>query len=137
MGFSDQTWRLAWRAFLFTGKCEGMEVVLTSRSNGAPANISSMFGYTLGTLNCCARFFARSTMISQSLTTSMKGCEVRFGRYEPETLPQPISPTRILPLGNVVEFAARRFGATPMAVPRTAVSLRNWRRSIVLFGFIV
>src|SRR5436190_697204 len=84
------------QAFLLTGKCEGIDVVLTSKSKGTPASISSMFGYTFGTLNCSARFFARSIFISHTLTTSIKGCFVRFGKYEPETLPQPISPTRIL-----------------------------------------
>src|SRR5438128_6610252 len=80
IGFSDQTWRFACRAFLLTGKCDGIDVVFTNRSKGTPASISSIFGYTLGTLNCSARFLARSTMISHTLTTSMNGCEVRFGK---------------------------------------------------------
>src|SRR5689334_22200454 len=111
-----------------------MEVVLTSKSKGTPASISSILGYTFGTLFSRARFLARSIMMSHTLTTSMKGCDVRFGRYEPDTLPHPISPTRIFPPGNAlaagVDCALNKFGATPIAAPRTAVSLRNRRRSI-------
>src|SRR5215813_2505149 len=48
IGFSDQTCRFACSAFLFTGKCDGIDVVFTSKSNGTPAGISSLFGYTSG-----------------------------------------------------------------------------------------
>src|SRR5438874_5278064 len=93
-----------------------------------------MFGYTFGTLNFSALFFARERMMSQTLTTSIKGFEVRFGRYDPETLPQPISPTRIFPLGKLLapeaDSARKTLGPAARAAPANPVFFRNSRRWI-------
>src|SRR4051812_9865794 len=79
---------------------------------------------------------------SHKLTTSIKGLLVRFGRYAPETLPQPINPTLIfLPspggFGLSSAFAdARSPGDNPMKALATVVSLMKFRRLIGRVSFM-
>src|SRR4051794_35888077 len=71
-----------------------------------------MCGYQCGTLNCSARFFALSGLMSQTLTTSTKGDWVKTGRYWPETLPHPITAVRIF-FGGSAENKLPEAAAAP------------------------
>ena len=95
IGFSLQTCLPACIAWRLSRSCSCMSVRLTIRSNGAPASSLSMCGYWLGILNFSAWALARSGMMSQALTSSTCGHFDRCGRYMCETLPQPITPTRM------------------------------------------
>src|SRR5262245_40334428 len=77
-------------------------------------------------------------MMSHVLTTSTNGDSLRCGKYRFDTLPQPITPTRIfLPLlddgESVSEVAAAADFAMPpnvSAAPPTKARSKNSRRSI-------
>ena len=88
--------------------------------------IARRYGSTISAI-AAARCFARSTRMSQALTSSTCGDFDRCGKYCDDTLPQPITPTRV---------RARWTRATPSsdetrdATPAIAVRCRNSCREI-------